>query len=639
MPQAATDRVQRQEYARVFDLVQQRLDQDKSVRRSLPGGGIVHIERLLPFLAIYRRARAGADPGTHQLVSTEASFLAATPGPGNAADVVRGVKRISEHLVSAFGNVLLLEVWVRPATHAPVRVSADSTPLPGFRIFHARTQRNLVPLLETLEHELRRSRIMDWRPAVEIAADPRLFPERVRPVYGPATAERLPCLQLGIEVEPVFQNPGRDGVYPVVLRSLRSLLGRALKHLFFEFSRGYTSHRPKTFHSLGRRTVVKHVWTVDTLLDEVSTAFDLLIETNPTNTETLWQRFRKSGFETLLEFRYPPLPIDPVALKRKLYSIPIERIEDPTIGHLLRQKQSELDRQLTLLGDRGTPRFLLGSLQLYGGVEPGLLRTAERILEQVPGKGRGSGSGGGLTAAEFKKRADRELAYYRAAWDGFGASSRFSESVIAGLMVSRGHLLISPRSKTPEDRIDALLQHEVGTHLVTYYNGNAQRFTQLRSGFAGYEELQEGLAVIAEYLVGGMSPARLRVLAARVAGTRMMIDGAGAIECFRLLSRYGFDQRMAFNITVRLYRGGGLTKDAIYLRGLLAMMKYIREGGSLEPLFVGKIAAEHIPLIRELTRRRIIAPPKVMPRYLARPDVQQRLERLRGGLDVLELLH
>ncbi len=35
-------------------------------------------------------------------------------------------------------------------------------------------------------------------------------------------------------------------------------------------------------------------------------------------------------------------------------------------------------------------------------------------------------------------------------------------------------------------------------------------------GLAGYEETQEGLAVLAEFLVGGLSPHRLRQLAVRV---------------------------------------------------------------------------------------------------------------------------
>lgn len=70
-------------------------------------------------------------------------------------------------------------------------------------------------------------------------------------------------------------------------------------------------------------------------------------------------------------------------------------------------------------------------------------------------------------------------------------------------MVSRGGLLIHRNTRLPASRVEALLQHEVGTHLLRYNNGRAQPFRQLYSGLAGYEALQEGHGVLAEYLSGG----------------------------------------------------------------------------------------------------------------------------------------
>ena len=71
-----------------------------------------------------------------------------------------------------------------------------------------------------------------------------------------------------------------------------------------------------------------------------------------------------------------------------------------------------------------------------------------------------------------------------------------------------------------------------------------------------------------------------------------MLNGASFIETFRALNHnYDFSQRTAYTIAMRLYRGGGLTKDAVYLRGLLQILRYLREGGELEPLFVGKVAS------------------------------------------------
>ena len=81
-----------------------------------------------------------------------------------------------------------------------------------------------------------------------------------------------------------------------------------------------------------------------------------------------------------------------------------------------------------------------------------------------------------------------------------------------------------------------------------------------------------------------------------------MLDGASFIDTFRTLNHnYEFSQRTAYTIAMRLYRGGGLTKDAVYLRGLLQILRYLREGGELEPLFIGKVASAHLPMISELT--------------------------------------
>ena len=206
-------------------------------------------------------------------------------------------------------------------------------------------------------------------------------------------------------------------------------------------------------------------------------------------------------------------------------------------------------------------------------------------------------------------------------------------------MVSRNQLLIGGQFRVPRRRVDALLQHEIGTHLVTRYNGHVQPFRQLEVGLAGYDGLQEGLAVLGEYLVGGLSRTRMRILAARVVAARRMLEGASFVDTFRLLDRtYDFSKRTAYTIAMRIYRGGGLTKDAVYLRGLVRVLRYLREGGDFDSLFVGKLASAHLPLIFELSHRGIIKPPVLRPHYLESPAARKRLERLRRGMKVLELL-
>ena len=51
-----------------------RLSAGKRVRRELPYGGRLHIDRPLPFVCLYRQPVGGGDAGTRDLVKGEASL-------------------------------------------------------------------------------------------------------------------------------------------------------------------------------------------------------------------------------------------------------------------------------------------------------------------------------------------------------------------------------------------------------------------------------------------------------------------------------------------------------------------------------------------------------------------------------------
>jgi len=415
-------------------------------------------------------------------------------------------------------------------------------------------------------------------------------------------------------------------------------MSRALKRACFEYTRSQTTHLPVHYQALGRRAMVKAVWEVDEQLANISNAFDFLLYVSPANPEAAWREFKRRKCERVPEFVYRFLPADPALLKRRLYQIPIERVEDPVIADLFSEKQLDLDRKLTMLMDRGTPRFLYGSLQVFGGASDHLTALAEQALQRLPRRSRSESRSGTVDAEGFVRRAREELEYFRRSCPDLknGVEVR---SDITGLMVSRGKLLVGEYTSIPASRVEALVQHEMGTHLLTYVNGRAQPLKQLYSGLAGYDELQEGLAVLAEHFVDGLSASRMRLLAARVLAVRDLVGGASFIETFRQLNRnHGFDQRTAFMITMRVYRGGGLTKDATYLRGLVRLVEYLKRGGEFEPLLVGKIAENHVPIIRELLWREVLRPPPLRPRYLEDVHFAEKLERLRDGATLYDLV-
>ncbi len=133
---------------------------------------------------------------------------------------------------------------------------------------------------------------------------------------------------------------------------------------------------------LGRRAVVDAVWSADAELSDLSDKFNYLMAVTPVNSIQAYREFKKTGFEKEPVFHYRLLTIDPDDLKRKLYKISFDDIEDPTMAYLLRDKRIEFDRQITLIEDRNTPRFLYESLQLFPPVEDELMDLAEKILSK-----------------------------------------------------------------------------------------------------------------------------------------------------------------------------------------------------------------------------------------------------------------
>ena len=613
----------------LIDDVCLRLAKNHRVRRNLPNHGRLHIDRQLPFLCVYRRPVDRDDLGTERLVKGEASYLVAPADTKWRKGVAKLVQAIARTQSEQFGAFLILEVW-SASDGGKANDPAVPTVLPTFHVFAPQTS-SISKTVDALTARLRKIKILKQGVDVEIHRGKAFQTPGLRPLLLASEARELNVTFLGLEVPPVYRRTRTGEEFPTILRALRRNVGLAMRRAFFQFSRSHTTHQPAHYHSLGRRAVVKSVWNVDQQLAEVSNAFDYLLQLTPVNATSAWKEFRRSDFERMPAFHYRPLPIDPSLLKRKLFNIPLERVEDPALHELYRQKQDELERKITMLGDRDSPRFLHGSLQLFGAIEGSLLKLSHEILRSVPAGVPRDAERGSLTPEQFAERVRQELAHYHAIYPGFAAKAVISKEV-SGLIVSRGRLMISSDTNIARSRVDALLAHEVGTHLLTYYNGRAQPFRQLASGLAGYEELQEGLAVLSEYLVGGLSRTRMRQLAARVVAAQMRTDGASFVDTFRKLDRdHAFAQRPAFNIAMRVFRGGGLTKDIVYLRGLCRMLKYIQEGGELDPLFVGKLAAEHIPIIRELRFRQVLVPPPITPRYLETQQATERLARLRGG--------
>ena len=606
--------------------VGQRLKAGRGVRRAVPGGWL-HMDRPLPFLCVYRHPPDRALEGAERLVVSQASHLSVSQDADLAPAVGALVASIGAQLSEQFGSFLVVELW-------PV-AGGDA-----FRVHAPPTEpaSTVAALVDAVKHV----DVLGAPAHVETVDDPAPAPPGAPPLLTPDEQRSCGVLLVGIEVPAFFLDDG-GRPFPGVLRRLQHDLGRVLQQTAFEFCSVQTNLRPEHFRALGPRRLLKATRQADRRLAEIAEDIDYLLAITPVNSDAAWEEFRDSGYRRDPTFHYRPLTVDPDLLKRALYAVPLERVEDPTLAGIFRAQRQALDRQVSLLEDRNSPAFLPTSLQLYGGVDDGLVSLAESLLTLIRERGRVAGDceltpAPCLDAAAFADRARTELDHYRAVDGGLRAGVSVRADV-PGVLVSHGRLLVGVGVQIPLNRVDALVQHEVGTHIVTAVNGRAQPLHLLSTGLAGYEETQEGLAVLAEYVVGGLTAARLATLAARVVAVGRLLAGSAFAQTFHdLHAEHGLSDGEAFRVTMRVYRSGGLTKDAIYLRGLDRVLRHLADGHPLDPLLVGKVPLDFVPVIQELQWRGVLRPPRLQPRWLTAPGSQERLAAVRSGLGILDLV-
>jgi len=591
------------------------------VHRTVPGGHL-DIERPLPVLLLHR-SRPGDTATPQLLLGHSATLTVAEDAP--QAEVAELLRTIVRSHADHFGAFLVVEVW-------PCSV-ADADDGLGFRIVAGAEEEDAQPA-QVMRAALDDVSIGRARARVVIDHAPVAPPDRDQLLPDDELRD-LGCLLLGLEIPAVYRAGDEGPLYPQSLRVLRRRLARALQETFFEFIRLNTNFELQDHRELGRRKLVAASMEIDRTLATFGAGLDFLLHITPVNTARAFEEFTASGYREEPSFHYRLLPFDPDLLKRELYQLPIEEVPDPTLQSLLREKRVELDRMVTLLEDRDTLRFRPGCTQIYPAVDDVLLADADTILTKVS---PGQAGDAWVTPQEFARRAEREIATYAEAAPDMHLTVNLRDDM-PGIMVSLGQLHLNASTKIAESRVEPLIHHEVGTHIVTYANGLVQPLKLMSAGLPGYEQTQEGLAMLAEYACGGLGPDRLRLIAARVIAVDMMSRGATFVDIFdRMHVELELRPEAAWSVTMRVTRGGGSTKDAIYLRGLTAVLDHLGSGHPIEPLLTGKIALAQVPLIEELLWRQILERPRVQPRWLEMDGAAERLQRVRDGIAVIDLV-
>jgi uncharacterized protein (TIGR02421 family) len=367
---------------------------------------------------------------------------------------------------------------------------------------------------------------------------------------------------------------------------------------------------------------------VDAEIARIDGSLRWLSAVSPLVNDGMWERFKESGYRNEPQLHYSKPRIEAPALRKELESLPIDEVEPPLVRALLAEKQRECSLFCHLIEMRGTSGALATSIELFGGVEAHLLELAHEIVDEV----KDSPASERTAGFEQVEATAREMyANYLALYPDFPCRLKLDDDLNSQLMVENGCLHVARSIRIEPERIEPLLAHEIGTHVVTYENGRKQPLKQLKVGLSSYDETQEGLGALSEYLAGYLPHQRLRILAARVLAVDMVLHGSSVVSMVEMLvDRCKLSHFDAFDVAVRVARGGGLTKDVVYLRGLCEILSYLRAGGDFQALFLGKFALSQLPLLEELMAQGWVVKARVLPLYLRDQAARTRLERARG---------
>lgn len=607
----------------ILSELRSKIERGKRVLRVLPGDGRIMLDRPLPFICLYRSIPGQVDPGVDQLVRAQTCYLRYSAHAADAPalkNILATVATAVNHTSKAF---LVIEVWPADRALNPDTFKA-LCPANNLPATSRALQQGLTDMVSSIPGA--RSEMVD--------TDTR-HPPHLSPLFDGDELRKLGILTVGIEVPPIYWSPD-DRYSRLAFRAIRSRLTDVIKRTVFAFMRVQTTLRFPHYLTLGRTTFTRSALNIDRRLTRIGAGFDVLLNVSPVNTEQAWQGFERDGCAKPPELIYRLIPVDPDVAKRQLFQLRIGEVEDNALEFLFRDKRNELETQLTLLSERGTPQFLYSSLRLHGAVEPSLLTKAHALIAAVDRMGTQVHEH--LDAHAFAALVETELVRYRALFPELPLGLRIRNDV-DGVLVSKGQVLIGDLFTVEAYRANALLQHEVGTHVLTYCNGRRQPLQQLSVGLAGYDQLQEGMAVLAEYLCGGLRPQRLKLLAARVVAVHAMTQGASFVECYRMLSTdLGYPPEQAFRLAVRVYRGGGYAKDAAYLRGLDFLIDHLSKFPEhLDLFYLGKFGTRHIRLMEDLHHRGVLNDP-VLPPFLD-AAARHQIAGFKNGMGLEQLLH
>lgn len=369
------------------------------------------------------------------------------------------------------------------------------------------------------------------------------------------------------------------------------------------------------------RTIPGECFEFSERLALLSQKLDLSSATTPLNQSQEREKFfawLKQGKEYNPSFIYPPPKADIANLQREIDSIFPKRglpgFKEIALLHSLEKTRAYLTKKIKLLEVIGRPEFSRRSISLYGKPGAHCLKIARRILESNAVECNET-----VTAKTIEEALEEEIRKFNLDW-----KVKLVDTITTKVSISalNKEVLVNEKLKFTPFEVERLKVHEIDIHVLRAENGSRQPLRIFQTGLGGYQETEEGLSVYFEEKTNNLDRLQEKLYAARALGVVLALKG-DFFSVFSQLSQY-LPRELAYRISERVKRGlsdtsgrGGFSKDYYYISGREKIREYIRQGGDVRILFVGKIGLGDIDFVQRLLNRTILSQPAILPEFIS----------------------
>ncbi|NUM25284.1 MAG: DUF1704 domain-containing protein [Candidatus Buchananbacteria bacterium] len=296
------------------------------------------------------------------------------------------------------------------------------------------------------------------------------------------------------------------------------------------------------------------------------------------------------------QFIYKKITTDLEAIKKELKKIPT-KVDHPLMP-FYHDKIREMNRKILLLEARGSEKIQYHSEKLYGRVSREMYRQAvdyitkqkieTDISEELP-----------------IKKIQKILEDYLKLQKLIHWNVVVVKDAAADISVSRrNQIFLKDGAKISENRLKALIAHEIETHIFRLENARLQSYKIFEVGTANYLTTEEGLAIYNQNTLGLPLGDKAIWLALNVVGVYLGRKLSFAELFDHLVKTYEVKDQEAFKICVKVKRGLSNTekhtvfsRDLIYFNGLQLIADLVKQKGraGIKSLYFGKIGVNDLP--------------------------------------------